>query len=123
MKGKKKRILVKETPSSIDKLLAVLCQCSMYLGLVFVLPIIVLVVTDKKQKPFLWSHAQQALIFQGTLIVGSFAFALLTLGVGVILLVFLIPLALLANIKAIYKAAIGESYEYDVPEEFRFLTH
>ena len=113
MKGTKKRILVEEAPSSRDKLLAVLCQCSMYLGLVFVLPLIVLIGTDKEQRPFLWNHAQQALMFQGVLIIGSFVFVVLTLGFGAIVLVFAIPLALLVNAKAIYKAAIGEPYEYD----------
>ena len=101
-----------ETPSPLDKLVALSCQGSMYLGLAFILPLIVLIVTDKNSKPFLWNHAKQALLFQAALLIGSIAIVVLTLGFGVVLLLFLIPLALLCNLKALYKAAVGEQYEY-----------
>ena len=102
----------KEAPSSLDKLVALLCQGSIYLGLAFVLPLIVLIVTDKDSKPFLWNHANQALLFQAALLIGSIVIVVITLGFGVVLLLFVIPLALLCNLKALYKAAIGEQYEY-----------
>lgn len=112
----KEGALTEGMPSSLDRLAAVLCQGAMYLGLVFILPLIVLVAIDKNKKPFLWNHAKQALVFQGVLLIGSIALVVLTLGIGGIFLIFAIPLALLFNLKAMYKAAIGEPYEYPMLE-------
>jgi uncharacterized Tic20 family protein len=118
-------------PSGLERLGAVFCQASFFLGLAIIIPLIFVLAVNAKDKPFVYHNAKQSLIFQlvigiatviwvgGSIFLVGLAHAgvlnpVLSLFFGLVSLAFLLGLlvAFILNIIAIVKAAIGSVYCY-----------
>lgn len=128
-------IVVANEPSGLERLGAVVCHTGAFIGLNIIIPLVFVLVLDKKTKPFVYQHAKQALVFQiatfaillGIIFLGSgltvtasiltatvtpwvVAFMLLTglFGLGALVLISI----------ASYKAATGQAYKYPFLKRF-----
>lgn len=96
---------------SDDRLMAMLAHLSVLVGLTILGPIILMVI--KKESPFIQDQCKEALNFQLSMLILSFA----TCGIGVIVCV---PMLFIFGIIAGLEANKGVAYRY--PFTFRMIT-
>lgn len=102
-----------------DKLWAIVCHLSEFIGAPFLIPLIIYLVM-KNESAFVRSHAREALNFHLSLLLYSvLCVPLLFIGVGFLLLAGLWLLAFVFAIIAAVRAGGGGSYRY--PLTIRFV--
>ena len=107
-------------PSGNDKLWAVVCHLSDFIGAPLLIPLIVYLVM-KDDSPFVRRHASEALNFHLSLLLYSVVcIPLVFVLVGVFFLIALGVIALICAIVAAIKAGDGRSYAY--PMTIRFVS-
>jgi uncharacterized Tic20 family protein len=121
--------LVMDTPSpppipppapGSDKLLAILCHVSLFLGVGFILPLIVYLV-KRGESAFVAAHAKEVLNFHISLVLYSIcALPLVFFLIGIPILVALGLLGFICAIIAAVRASEGGFYFY--PLTIRFIT-
>ena len=99
-------------PTGNDKLWAILCHLSGFIGAPILIPLIIYLVM-KDDTPFVRAHAREALNFHISLFIYSIAcIPLVFIIVGVPLLIALWGVSLIFAIIAAIKAGDGRSYAY-----------
>jgi len=100
------------TTSSGDKLLAVLCHLSLFLGFAFILPLIVYLV-KKGESDFVAMHAKEALNFHISLLIYFICLIpLIFIVIGIPIYAALGIMAFVCSIIAVVKVADGAFYSY-----------
>jgi uncharacterized Tic20 family protein len=106
--------------SGSDKLLAILCHVSLFLGVGFILPLIVYLV-KRDESPFIAAHAKEVLNFHISLLIYSICnIPLLFLLIGFPIYIVLALMAFICAIVAAIRASEGGFYFY--PLTIRFIT-
>ncbi len=116
-----------ETPSlppaqSNDKLLAILCHVSLFLGVPFILPLIVYLI-KREESPLVAAHAKEVLNFHISLLIYSICATLPLLFcfcLGVPIVLGLSVMAFICAIVAAIQASEGGFYFY--PLTIRFIS-
>ncbi len=99
-------------PSSNDRLLAILCHLSGFLGVPLLLPLIVYLVM-KEDSPFVKDHAREALNFHLSLFFYTLiCVPLVMIVIGIPILIALGVFSLVVAILAAIKVSDGELYRY-----------
>ena len=99
-------------PTGNDKLLAILCHLSEFIGVPILLPLIVYLVT-KEDAPFVREHAKEALNFHLSLFLYSLlCVPLVFVMIGVPLLIALGIFSVAVSIIAAVKVSDGAAYRY-----------
>lgn len=107
-------------PDGNDKLFAVLCHLSTFLGVALILPLIVYLV-KKSDSGFVADQAGEALNFHLSLLIyGVVGMVLTMVVIGVFMLIALGLATVVLSIVAAVKAASGENYRY--PFTIRFVN-
>jgi uncharacterized protein len=105
--------------SSDDKLWAILCHLSLFLGVGVIVPLIVYLVKKSDSAPAA-AHAKEALNFHISIyLYGIIAGVLTVIFIGILLLPLIALLGLVCSIIAAVKASQGEFYRY--PLTIRFV--
>ncbi len=95
-----------------DKILAIICHISLFLGVGFLLPLIVFLV-KKSESPWLGSQAREVLNFHISLIIyGFISFILIFFFVGALLLAALGIFAAVCSVIGAIRASEGTVYHY-----------
>jgi uncharacterized protein len=95
-----------------DKVLAILCHVSIFLGVAFILPLIVFLV-KRAESPYVAAHAKEVLNFHLSLLIYSVcAIPLVLFLVGIPILMALGLMAFICAIIATIKASEGGFYFY-----------
>ncbi len=103
-----------------DRLLAILCHCSLFFGLGFVLPLIIFLV-KRSESGFVAIHSKEVLNFHISLLI--YVILLIPLCfilIGIPLYIALAVMAFICSIIAAIKAAEGGYYRY--PMTIRFIS-
>jgi len=103
-----------------DKLLAILCHVSLFLGVGFILPLIVYLV-KRADSPLIAAHAKEVLNFHISLMIYAFCalpFVFFLIGIPVIMALALV--SFICAIIAAIRASEGGFYFY--PLTIRFIT-
>ena len=99
-------------PSSNDRLLAILCHLSEFLGVPLLLPLIIYLVM-KEDSAFVKDHAREALNFHLSLcLYGLICVPLVMIVIGIPLLIALGVFAFVVSILAAIKVSDGQHYRY-----------
>jgi uncharacterized protein len=103
-----------------DKVLAVLCHVSLFLGVGFILPLIVYLV-KRGESPFVAAHAKEVLNFHISLLIYFIcAIPLLFILIGFVIYIALGLMSFICAIIAAIRASEGGFYFY--PLTIRFIT-
>jgi len=103
-----------------DKLLAVLCHASLFLGVGFILPLIVFLV-KRAESPFVAAHAKEVLNFHISLLIYFIcAIPLIFILIGIPIFFGLALMAFICAIIAVVRASEGRLYYY--PMTLRFIS-
>jgi uncharacterized Tic20 family protein len=103
-----------------DKLLAILCHVSLFLGVAFILPLIVYLV-KRGESEYVAAHAKESLNFHISLVIyGLCCIPLVYICIGIPLIMALGLMASICAIVAAVRASEGGFYFY--PLTIRFIT-
>jgi uncharacterized Tic20 family protein len=103
-----------------DKLLAILCHISIFLGVGFILPLIVYLV-KREESPLIAAHAKEVLNFHISLLIYALCcIPLVLIFIGIPILMALGLMAFICAIVAAIQASEGAFYFY--PLTIRFIT-
>ena len=103
-----------------DKLLAILCHASLFLGVGFILPLIVFLV-KRADSPFVAAHAKEVLNFHISLLIYFIcAIPLIFILIGIPIFMGLGLMASICAIIAVVRASEGRLYFY--PMTLRLIT-
>ena len=99
-------------PDSNEKLLAIFCHLSLFIGVGIILPLIIYLLKKDQAGP-VGAHAREALNFHISLLIYSLCvLALCLIVIGFPLLIILSVIALVFPIVAAVKASEGQLYRY-----------